>query len=139
MSTTPPPIPPPIPTAAPAQVAPPPPPPPPLTPPPAKGFRLRWYTVLTAAAAIGTFLLAVLIAPVPMEGTSDFGAGYAVMRILGAFLCPAIAALIVGAITFFASGRSTRALNLAMTVTFILLTFVGAITLVMNLFRAATA
>ncbi len=126
MSTTPPPIPPPIPATKPAT-------------PPAQGFRLRWYTVLTAAAAIGTFLLAALIAPVPVEGPSAYGAGYAAGRILGAFLCPAIAALIVGAITYFAAGRSTRALNMAMTVTLILLTFVGAITLVMNLFRAATA
>lgn len=134
MSTTPPPIPPPIPTAAPAPVA-----PPPLTPPPAKGFRLRWYTVLTAAAAIGTFLLAALIAPVPVEGPSAYGAGYAAGRILGAFLCPALAALIVGVITYFAAGRSTRALNMAMTITFICLTCLGGIAFIMNLFRAATA
>ncbi|MFO0830971.1 MAG: hypothetical protein U0637_03900 [Phycisphaerales bacterium] len=120
--------------------------PPPIPVPPAPlgaasatGFKLRWYTVLLGVGAVGLFLLAALVTPVPVEGSSAYGVGYAVGRIAGALTCPAVAALLVGVIAFFATGRSTRALNISMSVVLLLMMVLGLGSLAMNLIRMMSA
>ncbi len=116
--------------------------PPPIPLPASKpqtGFHLRWYTVTLGIAALGLFLLAALVMPVPVEGANAYGVGYAVGRIVGSLACPTVAALLVGVIAYFASGKSTRVLNIAMSVTLLLFVLLGAISVVVSLLRNVTA
>ena len=104
-----------------------------------RGFRLRWYTVTLGIATLGLFLLAALLMPVPVEGANAYGVGYAVGRIVGSLLCPTVAALLVGTIAYFASGKSTRAVNVAMSATLLLVMLLGLISLAISLFKNVTA